>query len=380
MVVGIVLVVAAVTCAWLLYRDLHRVIGRPAFGWALLYAAVPLLPLCAVLVWLDRLRPEPPWFLVIALGWGALLATYTSLQLNGWLAREIGDVYGATPRSAVFVAPWVEEAAKAAVVFAIVWWRRADFNAVVAGVVYGGLAGVGFAFTENIVYYGQLFEGIRSAGGDPAAALDAVQNLFLWRGLAAPFVHPMFTVATGVGIGIAVRYRHVGVRVLAPVAGYCLAVLLHMGYNTIASFAADEALVAVYVAILVPTLLALVTVVLAVRRYERRVVAARLRDYSTFGWLLEEHIDYIVSGPGRRQARRYVRPFGAAEQRRVREFQRAGVELGVLRDRLVRGVVGPAALPRERQLIDTLRWLRGRVMLPMSEPGRGEQFPVGSSW
>ena len=378
--VAIVLIAAAATCAWLLYRDLHRVIGRPALGWALVFAFLPLLPLCAVFVWLDRLRPEPPWFLVIAFGWGALLATYASLQLNGWLAREIGDVYGATPRSAVFIAPWVEEATKAAVVFAIVWWRRSDFNAVVAGVVYGGLAGVGFAFTENIVYYGQLFQGIRSAGGDPTAALDAVQQLFLWRGVAAPFVHPMFTVATGVGIGVAVRYRHVGVRVLAPVAGYCLAVVLHMGYNTIASFATDEALVAVYVAILVPTLLALVGVVVAVRHHERRVVAARLRDYSAFGWLREEHIDFIVSRSGRRQARRYVRPFGAAERGRVREFQRAGVELGVLRDRLVRGVVGPSALPRERQLIDTLRALRGRVMLPVSERPRGELSTVSSSW
>ena len=374
------LVVVAGTFGWLIYRDVHGVIGLTAFEWALLFAFVPVLPMCAVFAWLDRLRPEPARLLVVALAWGALVATYASLHINGWLAREIGDVYGATPRSAVFIAPWVEEATKAAIVFAIVWWRRHDFNAVAAGVVYGGLAGIGFAFTENIVYYGQLFEGTRRAGGDSTTALDAVQDLFLWRGVAAPFVHPMFTVATGIGIGIAVRYRHAGVRILAPVAGYCTAVVLHMGYNTIASFAADEALRAVYIAILVPTLLTLVALVVAVRRHERRVVAARLRDYTAFGWLREDAIDFIVSRSGRRRARRYARPFGKQERRRVKQFQRAGVELGILRDRLVRGVVGPSALPRERELIDTVRRLRGRVMLPLDDRMGEELSAVGSSW
>ena len=58
----------------------------------------------------------------------------------------------------MFVAPWVEEACKATIIFAIAWWRRHDFNGVIAGVVYGGLTGIGFAFTENIVYYGQIFQ------------------------------------------------------------------------------------------------------------------------------------------------------------------------------------------------------------------------------
>jgi len=125
---------------------------------------------------------------------------------------------------AVFVAPWVEEACKATVIFAIAWWRRHDFNGVIAGVVYAGLAGIGFAFTENIVYYGQIFQHVHDLGNDNGAAMGAVQSLFLWRGVAAPFIHPMFTMMTGIGIGLAVRYRNVGVRVLAPVVGYCTAV------------------------------------------------------------------------------------------------------------------------------------------------------------
>ncbi|MBA3990791.1 MAG: PrsW family intramembrane metalloprotease [Propionibacteriales bacterium] len=379
--VAVVVLVISLVCAWALYHELHPVIGRRAFAWGLLFAFVPVVPLAGLFVWLDRLRPEPRWLLIVTFVFGALAATFISLQLNGWLAGLIGDRSGPSPRSAVFIAPWVEEAAKATIIFAIVLWRRHDFNAVVAGVVYGGLAGVGFAFTENIFYYGQIFQQAIISGESSATALDGVQDLFLFRGLAAPFVHPMFTLVTGVGIGLAVRHRHLGVRIVAPVAGYCGAVVLHMGYNTIASFATSDSLAAVYFAILLPTLAALVTIVIVVRRHERRVIAARLHDYTVFGWLKAAHVPFIVSGRGRRRARRYARRFGKAESQRLRGFQRAGLDLGLLRDRLVRGVAGPSELPREGELIAMLTSLRGKVLLPgVSEASNDELSSAASSW
>ena len=380
-VTGLMVVAALVTLAvWALYADLHGVIGQRAFLWALLFAFAPVIPLSAAFLWLDRMRPEPAMLLGLAVLWGALGATYISLNLNAWLAAEVGDVQGATARSAVFIAPWVEEPAKAAVIFAIVLWRRHDFNAVVAGVVYGGLVGIGFAFTENIVYYGQLFQQVYAAA-DSGAALDAVQHLFFWRGVAAPFVHPMFTMMTGAGIGFAVRQRHLGVRILAPVAGFCAAALLHMGYNTIASFAVRDALAAVYVALLVPTLLALVTVILLVRRHERSLIAARLRDYTAYGWLTPAQIPYIATSTGRREARRHAKPFDRAQRDRVRRFQRDGTELGLVRDRIVRGVAGRAELPREAELIAVMREHRRHVLLPDGSTGAREELSTASpSW
>ncbi len=370
----------ATVAAWLIYHDLHAVIGRRAFLWALLFAFAPVVPLGAAFLWLDRMRPEPAKLLGLALLWGALGATYVSLKLNAWLAAQVGDVQVASARTAVFIAPWVEETAKAAVIFAIVLWRRHDFNAVVAGVVYGGLVGIGFAFTENIVYYGQVFQQVYDAA-DSNAALDAVRHLFLLRGLAAPFVHPMFTMMTGAGIGFAVRYRHLGVRILAPVAGFCAAALLHMGYNTIASFAHQRGLVAVYAAILLPTLLSLVTVILVVRRHERALVAARLRDYTAYGWLQPAQIPFIATSGGRRAARRHAKQFGREQRERVRDFQRDGTELGIVRDRIVRGVGGLDELPREAELIAAVREHRRRVLLPegSGSPLRELSTP-SSSW
>jgi RsiW-degrading membrane proteinase PrsW (M82 family) len=382
---AIVASVAATTvaalCGWAIYLELNGLIGRTALVYALLFAFVPVVPLAAAFLWLDRLRPEPAWLLVVALLWGALAATYLSLEINGRLAQQVGDRFGATARSAVFIAPWVEETTKGAIVFFLVWWRRHDFNSILAGVVYGGLTGIGFAFTENIVYYGQLFQRVKDYQGDQSVALNAVEHLFLWRGVAAPFVHPMFTMMTGVGVGLAVRHRHVGVRVIAPVAGFCAAALLHMGYNAAASFAPGRALTAVYVAILVPALLTLLSLVLVVRRYEYRVISTRLADYSAFGWLPAEQVALIATTKGRRQARRHVKLLGRSERETLRRYQQVGVDLGVLRDRLVRGVAGPGELTRERQLIDQLRRLRERVVLPESgQPVTKGLTRAASSW
>jgi len=208
-----------------------------------------------------------------------------------------------------------------------------------------------------------------------------VQQVFEWRGLETPFVHSMFTMMTGLGVGLAVRYRHVGVRIIAPVAGFCIAVLLHMGFNGIVSFISEGNLASVYVPILLPTLIGLIAVVLVVRRYERRVIRARLHDYTSFGWLRPDHIDFIATWSGRRRARAYVRAFGKTEQKRVRDFQRTGTDLGILRDRMVRGVAGAQDLPRERELIEAMRAFRGRVMLPgISEAPLDRRTPATSSW
>lgn len=367
---------------WALYRDVNAVIGGSALLWGLLFAFVPVVPLTAAFVLLDRFRPEPTKLLALAMVWGALGATYIALRLNAWLAAQVGDLHGASARSAVFIAPWVEETAKGAVIFAIVLWRRHRFNAVLAGLVYGGLAGVGFAFTENIVYYGQVFQQV-SISSDGSAALHAVEQLFLWRGLAAPFVHPMFTMLTGAGIGIAVRHRQIGVRILAPVAGFCAAVLLHMSYNTIASFATGEGLAAVYVALLLPTLLGLAAGVLVVRHHERAALAARLQDYSVYGWLKPGVVPYITTASGRRAARRYAKPFGPEQRERVRQFQRDGIELSVLRDRMVRGVAGVGDTAAEAILVATLRTSQRQVLLPAAagSAGTADELVISrSSW
>ena len=49
-------------------------------------------------------------------------------------------------------APVTEEASKGLFLLLLLWWRRAELDGVLDGIVYAGMVGIGFAFTENILY------------------------------------------------------------------------------------------------------------------------------------------------------------------------------------------------------------------------------------
>ena len=92
-------------------------------------------------------------------GWGCCVATFVSAQINTWAAGHlsiIGDGDPATgARAAIYVAPFVEEAAKATVLFWLAILMRYQWVSRLTGIVLAGLSGAAFAFNENILYYGR---------------------------------------------------------------------------------------------------------------------------------------------------------------------------------------------------------------------------------
>ena len=65
------------------------------------------------------------------------------------------------------------------------------------------MVGIGFAFTENILYLAGAYMG---GTGDSAGGLGSATGLFVVRGVFSPFAHPLFTSFTGIGVGD--RGRH----------------------------------------------------------------------------------------------------------------------------------------------------------------------------
>ncbi len=377
----VVVAVGAVVCAGITYSKFDNYVGLRAIGYGAAFAFIPVVPTCLVAGWLNRLRPEPLAALVICLLWGAFIATYFALELNQYFAGKVHDPAGATSRSAVFVAPWVEETVKAAIVFVVVLWRRHDFGGVTAGAICGALAGIGFAFVENILYFAADYQGALNSKGGRSLAWDSMLQLARQRDIATPFAHPLFTMMTGIGIGVAVRVHHIGTRIIAPAAGFSVAALLHMSYNAGAGAANNhDSLLGSYLLLFVPAVLLGAAFVLVVRRRENDVLSARLHDYAAFGWIKSEQVPYVVELPRRRIARRYARRLGKAEVRRVREFQRTGLELAVLRDRMVRGVVDERGLDRERALIERMRTLRQLITLPPEAGPKELAAATESSW
>ncbi|HEV7451940.1 MAG TPA: PrsW family intramembrane metalloprotease [Pseudonocardiaceae bacterium] len=305
-------------------------------------AVVPVVPVVAAFLWVDRWEPEPSGLLLAAFLWGAGVSVLGASIVND-TAAELGEQVlgngGGDLVGVVIAAPVAEEAFKGAFLVGLLWLRRREFDGVVDGIVYAGLVGAGFAFTENILYFGRAFatDGLVGEGG-------SVVIVFMIRGVLSPFAHPVFTTMTGIALGLAARRRNRVVRVLLPVLGYLAAVVLHALWNASAGLGA---FLTFYSVIMVPLFGALIALVVWQRRREQRVVAAQLPGFASAGWIAPSEVPLLASLAGRRGWRYAVRR-RAGEQAAdaVRQYQNAVTELAFLHDRMQRGAVGP----------DTGRW------------------------
>src|SRR5689334_10524874 len=158
--------------------------GAPqAIAIGVVLAALPVGPLIGVYLWLDRYEPEPRSLLLMGLGWGAFVATSAALFLQAFDAFAFGSDEAT---QSVLVAPFTEEAAKGLFVLLLLFFRRAELDGILDGIVYAGMVGIGFAFTENILYLTSAYVGQDGQGGGIGGAV----GLFVVRGIFGPFAHP----------------------------------------------------------------------------------------------------------------------------------------------------------------------------------------------
>ena len=304
-----------------------------------LCALVPVALVVATFLWIDRWEPEPPRLLLFAFLWGASFAALSALVINSSaalvadevLGRGSGDVIGA-----VAVAPIVEEAVKGVFLVGLLIFRRREFDGIVDGIVYAGLVAAGFAFTENILYFGRAFSEDATAG-----STGGVFALLVMRGVLSPFAHPLFTAMTGIAAGVASNSRNPVVRMIAVLIGYALAVTLHALWNASASLHEGEAFIGVYAFIMLPLFLAMIAIVVWQRRREQRIVIEQLPGFAQAGWIAPSEIALLSSLAGRRGWRAAVRRrSGKRVAKAVTDYQAAVTDLAFLRSRMSRGSVG----------------------------------------
>jgi RsiW-degrading membrane proteinase PrsW (M82 family) len=324
-------------------------------------AAVPVGPVVAAYLWLDRYEPEPPSLLGLAFGWGALVATAAALVLQG-ADHLVGASQG---WSGAFLAPLSEELTKGLFVVLLLWFRRHEIDGVLDGLVYAGLVGVGFAFTENILYLASAYVGDAQLG--TSGGIGAATGLFVVRGVFSVFAHPLFTSCIGIGVGFAVTTRRPALRVLAPVLGFALAVGLHAAWNSSAFFDNGQWFLATYLVAMVPAFLLLVGFAVWARREEARVLTRSLTDAARRGFLGEAEVPWLVRLPARRAARQQARRVGGREAERLtRAYQQEAIELAFLHDRFLRGNPPRDAALRGQAMIQRLALLRPFVFFPRS--------------
>src|SRR5256886_2175414 len=229
-------------------------------------ATLPVPIYIMLLLWIDRYESEPLWMLTTTFLWGALVAVFIAIILNtvnGAIMTavtnnaRIGNNFGA-----VISAPIVEESAKAFILLVLFFWKRDDFDGIVDGIVYAGMVGLGFAMTENILYYGRAVSG--GAG--------SLTFIFILRGMAAPFSHPLFTSMTGIGLGWSRQSNNGFVKVVGPAAGFLVGVLMHATWNGSATYGHGVGFFVAYFMIMGPAFIITLMVIFFSLRREGRIV------------------------------------------------------------------------------------------------------------
>ncbi len=322
-----------------------------------LLAAVPVGPLIGCFMWLDRYEPEPRMLLVAALLWGAFASTAGAVVFG--LLETLVGVSGTA--SSVWGAPITEEAFKGAFLLMLMWWRRHELDGVLDGIVYAGMVGIGFAFTENILYLTSAHMGAEEMGISGAQALTLT---FVMRIFASPFAHPLFTAFTGIGIGLAISRHSPFVRWFAPVGGYLLAVLSHAAWNA-AAVRDLGTFVLTYLVVMFPVFVTVVGFAVYRSTRERHLLAQGLEDAAARGLLPASDVPWLVDLPARRHARAWaLRTGGEQQARAMREYQRTAVELGFLHHRYLQGTAPQDYAVRGQEHLETLQLIRPYISFP----------------
>lgn len=301
--------------------------GVTGFVLSVVAAVVPVTILIPLILALDRLEPEPRSVLFFAFVWGAGVAVVVSLLLNAWGMRSIAEpLFGAETGGVVttsVVAPVVEESAKGAVLLILLWRRRYEIDTFTDGVVYGGMVALGFAFTENILYFlGAFFDGTLVA-------------TFALRGLVAPFGHPLYTAMLGIGVAHAALSTG-RFRLLAPVVGWCAAVLLHSLWNTSAYFG-WAGLIVIYL-VLFCVLLGILVLAARDRRSQITAIGRYIPPYISTGLVFPADITMLSSLSKRRHAREWAgRNAGRKGRAAMKDYQLAATELALLHQKIDAG-------------------------------------------
>nr|WP_241833412.1 PrsW family intramembrane metalloprotease [Streptomyces caatingaensis] len=365
------LVLLLALCGLLILALVREQTGTAGFLVGLGLAVLPVPLLIAAFRWMDRVEPKPWRNLVFAFAWGACAATLVALLANGyatkWLMntidiahREEAGSFGAT-----FVAPVVEESAKAVAILLLYLYRRRDFNTTVDGVVVAGMTATGFAFTENILYLGNAYASDQSFG---ASGFTTTAATFVVRVLMSPFAHPLFTSMTGLGFGIAAALpaHRRALRTLIPCVGLLTAMVLHSVWNGSASLPGLGFLI-VYALFMVPVFGTLTWLTIWSRQTELRTIRTHLPEYQAAGWLTPPEPLALSSMRARAIARDVAKRHGGKPAAHaVAEYISFATSLAFLRQRAYAGRMDTDFPAREQELLYHL-WQRRAVAQPALE-------------
>jgi RsiW-degrading membrane proteinase PrsW (M82 family) len=226
---------------------------------------------------MDRYEREPLWLLGVTFGYGAIIGILGAV-LGSTLIVNVFGIDDFTTQ-AVVVAPFIEEPAKAFILLMLL--LTFHFDNATDGLVYGAATGLGFAMTENFLYFAQY-----QGGTQEWIELVATRSLF------TAVLHASASAIVGVMLGL-FRYRgKLKQWLLAPTLGLTGAIALHSAFN--ASVVRGELGGEPSYTVLAYTMVALMGVLLfgatqVSLHFEHKMLARELADEAEEGHIPAEH-------------------------------------------------------------------------------------------
>jgi RsiW-degrading membrane proteinase PrsW (M82 family) len=122
-------------------------------------------------------------------------------------------------------APFIEESLKGMAVLLVFWLFRREFDSILDGIVYAGIAALGFAATENVLY---IWRGYAAEGW------GGLFQLVFIRVILVGWQHPFYTAFIGIGFAVARMNRSWLAKIAGPLVGFGMAMFFHSAHNTLA--------------------------------------------------------------------------------------------------------------------------------------------------
>ncbi len=261
---------------------------------AIVASVLPTMLYVGIIYWADQYEKEPVWLLTATFIWGALPSILLVWLIQNELIAPITAQLGTTAGGAVNVlsTPLLEESVKAAGLLLLLLRHREEIDAPLDGMIYGAMVGMGFGMVENSIYYATALE----EGG-----MAVFGASILLRGVAFGLVHALFTSLMGWGFAIMMLKRNRLLRVVAPLAGWSLAIMLHFLHNVTTQ--PGGAFIFVALAIYVLALLMTLLLMGIALWNERRWIRQHLREEVSVGLLTVRQYRIAAS---RRQRNAYL--------------------------------------------------------------------------
>lgn len=341
---------------WVLFSFVLPVVvafGAGAVIAATVVALVPFVIVIMTALWIDSWEPEPKRLLIVALAWGGIAAiglTTLFLYFSEWFSFA---VLGMDPQlydvlSSILRAPIVEELFKMMGIFLIMLIGKHTIDGPIDGLVYGGLIGAGFAFTENIQYF--VLYGTSEGVGDTAM-------IFFTRGVLSPFAHAMFTGVFGMLVGLALRNRRS--VALYAIIGFVLGVAMHALWNA----SAYMNFLLLYILLQVPQFVLFIVLIVFLRKEKAQITHQRLTDYAMAGWFTPQEVDMLATPRGRTIGKQWARSLPGDRLPLMKSFIRDTTQLAMARERAMSGR-DPGAVQDEYVLLQRASMTRQALLAP----------------